>query len=66
MMGVETAFDLFHLSDRELTSLNHLLRAFGMGHVTFGAGIHLVVRKVGALFLKARPMHPLLATIHEK
>jgi len=34
--------------------------------VTFGTGNHLVVDKVGLLFLEARLMHPLLATIHEK
>jgi len=34
--------------------------------VTFGAGHHLVIGPVGELFLQARPMYPLLATIHQE
>jgi len=66
VMDVGTVFDLIHLSHRELSSLDDLLRGFGTGHETFGTGNHLVVDKVGVLFLEARPMHPLLVTIHEK
>jgi len=66
VMKVETPLDRFHMSHRELAALNHLLRGFRVGQVTFGAGHHLVVGPVGELFLQARPMYPLLATIHEK
>jgi len=66
VMKVETPLDRFHLSHREFTPLNHLLRSFRVGQVTFGAGHHLVIGPVGELFLQARPMHPLLATIHQE
>ena len=65
-MKVETPLDRFHLSHRELAALNHLLRGFGVGQVTFGAGHHLVIGPVGELFLQAGPMYPLFATIHQE
>ena len=65
-MKVETPLDRFHLSHRERAALNHLLRGFRVGQVTFGAGHHLVIGPVGDLFLQARPMYPLLTTIHQE
>ena len=65
-MKVETPLDRFHLSHREFTPLNHLLCGFRVGQVTFRAGYHLVIGPVGDLFLQARPMYPLFATIHQE